>query len=104
MDRDTMCLTFATALLDCFKDEDKRDLQSMAKISLGNDGEDFTDQFTEMVRALYVVYLQIAGSEESDILGFTHLMNRLVVDRLMEYKIQEVLSGLEGESDERASV
>ena len=54
----------------------------MPKIEL--EEENLTDDFTAMSMAVHLLYISITGDDEVDLIGFTHMVNRLVFQWLME--------------------
>lgn len=74
-------LHFATALQDCYKDEDNRESCMLSKMELSN--EELTDDFIAMLEAQKFLYEKITGDEQ-DLLGFTHILNRLAVQDAMK--------------------
>ena len=54
----------------------------MPKIEL--EEENLTDDFTAMIMAVHLLYISITGDDEVDLIGFTHMVNRLVFQWLME--------------------
>lgn len=77
-------LQFYTALADCYKDEEDRNLQAFTKLNLA-DGASAVEDFTAMVAALYVFYNKwIDDGSSMDFIGFTHFLNRLVIQYVME--------------------
>lgn len=74
--------TFLSALQDCYKDEDERELNIIAPLEFSE--EEITDDFYAMVQALFALYRQITGDEETDLLGFTHMLNRIVVQNIRD--------------------
>lgn len=81
MEREDKIAQFATAILDCFRDEEKRELYAFPKLEMSD--ESITDDFTDMLVALCVVYSQITN-DDCDLIGFTHILNRLAVQSIME--------------------
>ena len=73
---------FATALRDLYLDVDEREGAEMPKIEL--EEENLTDDFTAMIMAVHLLYISITGDDEVDLIGFTHMVNRLVFQWLME--------------------
>ena len=59
---DIKILHFLIALQDCYKDEDERESAVIEKLELSNEE----------------LYKRITGDDKIDILGFTHILNRLV--------------------------
>lgn len=74
-------LHFVTALQDCYKDEDNRESCMLPKMELSN--EELTDDFIAMLEAQKFLYEKITGDEQ-DLLGFTHILNRLAVQDAIE--------------------
>ena len=60
---------FLTALSDCYKDGEERELFDFEKLQLKE--EELTDDFTRMLIALHIFYKRITG-DEVDLIGFTH--------------------------------
>ena len=73
--------TFTTALSDAYKDEDNKEGPLLQKLDLNED--ELTEDFTAMIYAMWVLYRKITG-EEIDVLGFTHIANRLVFQKFIE--------------------
>lgn len=78
---DQKILTFMIALQDMYRDEDDREGAVLSKLDLNE--EELTEDFTAMVYAIWVLYRRITG-DDVDIMGFTHIVNRLAFQRLME--------------------
>lgn len=74
-------MAFATALTDVYRDEENRELEAFSKIDLS---EDMTDDVTAMLVAMQVIYEKITGDHDSDIIDFTHILNKLAVQYVME--------------------
>ena len=72
---------FATALRDLYLDVDEREGTEMPKIEL--EEENLTDDFTAMIMAVHLLYIGITG-DDTDLIGFTHIANRLVFQWLLE--------------------
>lgn len=73
---------FVTALRDLYLDVDEREGTEMPKIELKE--ENLTDDFTAMIMAVHLLYISITGDDEVDLIGFTHIANRLVFQWLLE--------------------
>jgi hypothetical protein len=74
-------LCFATSLNNTYKeDEDREDLP---KLELTEEG--LTEDFTAMLQAMRVNYIRITD-DDVDLIGFTHLLNRLAIQHVMEQK------------------
>lgn len=71
--------SFALSLQNAYKEEESRD--DFQKLELND--ETLTEDFTAMIYALFFIYKNITG-DDTDILGFTHILNRLVVQHVME--------------------
>ena len=78
---------FATALWDLYVDEEEREGTGTPKIELRE--ENLTDDFTAMIMAVHLLYISITGDDEVDLIGFTHMVNRLVFQWLMKNKERE---------------
>lgn len=74
-------LHFASALSDCYKNEDDRESAELPKMELSN--EELTDDFIAMLEAQKFLYERITGDEQ-DLLGFTHILNRLAFQHILE--------------------
>ena len=76
-------LYFNTALKDVYKDNDDKGLPVMPKMELKE--ETLTDDFTAMLVAMGLFYNEITG-EKCDAIEFTHILNKLAIQRLMQEK------------------
>lgn len=76
---------FKAALTDVYKDEEDRELAALPKMDLGGD---FTEDLTAMLFAMRVVAGRITHNNW-DILEFTHVLNTLAVQYLLEDKEDE---------------
>lgn len=74
-------MQFASALSDCYKDEEDRESEAFPKMELSND--ELTDDFIAMLEAQKFLYERITGDEQ-DLLGFTHILNRLAFQHILE--------------------
>lgn len=72
---------FVTVLRDLYLDEDEREGTEIPKIELNED--DLTDDFTAMIMAVHLLYIGITG-HDTDLIGFSHIANRLVFQWLLE--------------------
>lgn len=68
------------ALLDAYRDEEKRELGAFGKLDLA---EDVTEDFTAMLLAFKVVFDRICD-DGADLIDFTHVLNKLAVQYVME--------------------
>lgn len=71
---------FYTALTDVYKDVEGRELEAFGKYALS---DDVTEDFTAMMQALYVVYQVVTGDHTSDLIDFTHILNKLAIQHVM---------------------
>ncbi len=69
-----------TALLDAYRDEDRRELNTFTKIKMSND---VTEDFTAMLLAMKVFVVKLTHWD-GDIIDFTHMLNKLAVQYVME--------------------
>lgn len=75
-------LHFLTAILDVYRDEEKRELNALDKLELG---DDITEDVTAMLLAIHIV-MQKAAGYEGDLIDVTHVLNKLAFQFLMEGK------------------
>jgi hypothetical protein len=78
---DTKVLIFLAQINNVYRDEEKR--EECTKLELKE--EELTNDFTAMLQALHIFYQKIT-SDEVDLIGFTHILNRLAIQHLMEPK------------------
>ena len=71
---------FLTALADVYRDEDNRELEAFPKMEFS---KDITEDFTAMLLAMKVFFERIADND-GDIIDFTHILNKLAVQYVME--------------------
>lgn len=74
-------MAFATALTDVYRDEENRELEAVGKM---NFSEDVTEDFTAMLIAMRVIFMKFTGDTGSDIIDFTHILNKLAIQYVME--------------------
>ena len=72
---------FVTALADAYREEENRESYIVPKIDFALD---ITEDFTAMILALRLVYEKVTGDKESDLIDFTHILNKLAVQYVME--------------------
>ena len=77
---------FVTALRDLYLDVEEREGAETPKIEL--EEENLTDDFTAMIIAVHLLYIGITG-DDTDLIGFTHIANRLVFQWLLEHSDKE---------------
>lgn len=70
-------LHFLSAIQDCYRDEEDRESFVLDKLELSN--EEITDDFFAIIQAFFFFYKNVTSDSETDLLGFTHIINRLVV-------------------------
>lgn len=71
---------FLAALLDVYKDEEKRELHMLPKIELE---DDITEDITAMLAAMCIVVNKMTGENE-DLIGFTYTLNKLAIQSVYE--------------------
>lgn len=74
-------MAFVTAMSDVYRDEENRELESFGRMELP---DDVTDDFTAMLIAMKCIYAKLTGDNDSDIIDFTHLLNKLAIQYVME--------------------
>ena len=75
-------LQFVAALMDVYRDEENRELEAFSKMEFS---DDVTDDFTAMLLAFNLVFERVTGSD-GDLIDFTHILNKLAVQYIMEGK------------------
>jgi hypothetical protein len=75
---------FLVALTDVYRDEEERNLGMIPPLS----EEEITEEdFTAMLIAMKVLFEEVTGTDEADdLIGFTHILNRLAIQYAMESK------------------
>lgn len=76
-------LHFVTALIDVYKNEEEKESTGLIPLELKN--EELTEDFTAMIYAMWATYVNIT-KESVDVIGFTHIINRLVFQKFVEDK------------------
>ena len=76
-------LYFLTALMDVYRDEEHRDLDAFSKMEFS---DDLTEDFTAMLLAMKTIFVRVTGDEDSDFIDFTHILNKLAVQYVMDCK------------------
>ena len=79
---DEKALCFMTALADVYRDEEDRELVAFTKMNIG---DDITEDFTAMLLAMMCL-LQRLVDYDGDMIDFTHMLNKLAVQHIMEGK------------------
>lgn len=80
---DDKVLHFVTALIDVYKNEEEKESTGLIPLELKN--EELTEDFTAMIYAMWATYVNIT-KESVDVVGFTHIINRLVFQKFVEDK------------------
>lgn len=73
---------FVCALSDVYRDEEKRELDAFDKLEVE---DDLTEDITAMLLAM-VVMCQKLTDFDGDLIDFTHMLNKLVVQHIIEGK------------------
>ena len=81
MTTEEKALHFVAAISDVYRDEESRELESFSKLELSTD--DMTDDITAMLVAFQFVAQQLTGYD-GDLIDFTHILNKLAVQNLLE--------------------
>lgn len=76
-------LHFLTALLDVYREEDRRQLEAFSPLAL--EGEDMTEDITALLLAMHTFCEEVTGFD-GDLIDFTHVLNKLTFQHLMEVK------------------
>lgn len=79
IDRKVLC--FLTALADVYRDEENRELTVFPKMELT---DDITEDFTALLVAMKVLFDKLAGDDGRDLIDFTHVLNKLAVQHIMD--------------------
>ena len=79
-------LHFLAAILDVYRDEEKRELYAFDKLDLN---DDITEDFTALLLAIHVVMQELTGFD-GDLIDMTNALNKLAFQHLMESKTQLV--------------
>ena len=75
-------MQFLVALMDVYRDEENRELEAFGKMEFS---EDVTEDFTAMLLAMKVFVDRIVGDAmDNDLIDFTHMLNKLAVQYVME--------------------
>lgn len=73
---------FLFGLSDVYRDEEDRQLFAFEKMEMNV--EDITGDFIAMLLALFEMYGRIVDDDEIDLIDFTHILNKLAVQYIME--------------------
>ena len=80
---DDKVLHFVAALTDAYRNEEEKESTGLIPLELKN--EELTEDFTAMIYAMWGIYVNIT-KESVDVVGFTHIINRLVFQKFVEDK------------------
>ena len=72
-------MNFITTITNAYRAEENQ--EPVQQMQLTNDN--LTEDFTAMVYALHTFFNEVTG-QEIDIIDFTHLLNKLVIQNLLE--------------------
>ena len=78
---DQKMLHFAVALSDAYKEDDEKEGLALAPLEMKKD--ELPEDFTAMIYAQWMLYRKVTG-DDIDILGFTHVANRLVFQQVLK--------------------
>lgn len=81
MTTEEKALHFYAAISDVYRDEESRELEAFSKLELHAD--DMTDDITAMLVAFQFVVQRLTGYD-GDLIDFTHILNKLAVQSLLE--------------------
>lgn len=81
MTTEEKALHFVAAISDVYRDEESRELEVFSKLEPSTD--DMTDDITAMLVAFQFVVQQLTGYD-GDLIDFTHILNKLAVQNLLE--------------------
>lgn len=73
-------VAFVAALADIYRDEEDRELVAVKKMEFS---DDITEDFTAMLIAMQLLFSRITGDDCSDIIDFTHILNKLAIQYVM---------------------
>lgn len=76
-------LHFLVAITDVFRDREDRELEAYGKLEVP---DDLTGVVTAMLLAMRLFVRETTGDEGSDLIGFTHLLNKLAIQQIMDPK------------------
>lgn len=63
-----------TNLCNTYRDEEEKEETDRKEFC-----KDFADDLTAALLALYIFYGRAVGDDDGDLIGFTHLLNRLAI-------------------------
>lgn len=71
---------FLIAFMDAYRDEENRELDAFAAMEIS---DDVTEDFTAMLLAMKVMFVKVCG-DDADLIDFTHILNKMAVQYIME--------------------
>lgn len=75
-------MRFLVALMDVYRDEDKRELEAFSALEFS---DEVTEDFTAMLLAMKVLVDRIVGDAmDNDLIDFTYMLNKLAIQYVME--------------------
>ena len=74
-------INFIAVFINAYRDEENR--EPVQKMELNDDN--LTEDFTAMIYASHTIFNEVTG-QEVDIIDFTHVLNKLVVQHLLGRK------------------
>jgi len=91
-------LAFHQAMSDLYTDPENRHCEDYRKLE-AEDGQDMTEDFLAMLLAMYCLYQEFADheGEKEDLLGFTHILNRIAVNHIAELDVEDEREAADGE-------
>lgn len=76
-------LCFLTALSDCFKDSESRELDAFEKVEI-KDGENANKLILDILYACYIVTAKLIGQDDMDIYDYINLITRLQAQKQVD--------------------
>lgn len=77
-------LTFMVGISNAYKSEEEK--EGLPKLELIED--ELTEDFIAMLMSMKLWYVKLTG-DDTDLIGFTHILNRLAVQHCMDSKEEE---------------
>lgn len=74
-------INFIAVFINVYRDKENQ--ERVQKMSLNDDN--LTEDFTAMIYALHTFFNEVTG-QEVDIIDFTHVLNKFVVQHLLEQR------------------
>lgn len=78
---DEKVINFIAVFINVYRDKENQ--EQVQKMELNDDN--LTEDFTAMMYALHTFFNEVTG-QEVDIIDFTHVLNKLVVQHFLEQK------------------